>query len=64
MTSMKKALAVGVLTLAAFGAAAAPALADNHAPVPPHALVAPDNHAPVIPMDNHAPVAPLDSHTP
>ncbi|MDT0460547.1 hypothetical protein RM550_33310 [Streptomyces sp. DSM 41527] len=64
MTLTKKTLVVGALALAAFGGAAAPALADSHTPAPPNPAVAPDNHIPVIPMDNHAPIAPLDSHTP
>ncbi|MFI2260600.1 hypothetical protein [Streptomyces tubercidicus] len=64
MIYTKKTLVVGALALAAFGGAAAPALADSHTPAPPNSAVAPDNHIPVIPMNNHAPVAPLDSHTP
>ncbi|KOG39019.1 hypothetical protein [Streptomyces decoyicus] len=64
MTYKKKALIVGALALSAFGGATAPALADSHTPAPPHSVVVPDNHMPVIPSDSHLPLAPLDSHTP
>ncbi|MFG2829882.1 hypothetical protein ACGFWI_20850 [Streptomyces sp. NPDC048434] len=64
MTYTKKALAVGALTLVAFGGAAAPALADSHTPARPHSAMVLDNHAPVTPQDRHTPVIPLDSHTP
>ncbi|MEW1753356.1 hypothetical protein ACIQU1_25540 [Streptomyces angustmyceticus] len=64
MTNMKKAFAVGALTLVAFGAAAAPALADSHTPTPPHTAFVLDNHLPVSPPDSHTPLIPLDSHTP
>ncbi|MGI5258430.1 hypothetical protein [Streptomyces angustmyceticus] len=64
MTYMKKTLAVGALTLVAFGAAAAPALADSHTPTPPRTAFVLDNHLPVTPSDGHTPLIPLDSHTP
>ncbi|MEU6575515.1 hypothetical protein [Streptomyces sp. NPDC046805] len=51
MTRPRKFLAAAALVLGATSVAASPALADNHAPVPPGAEA-------VAPADNHAPVPP------
>ncbi|MYT31071.1 MULTISPECIES: hypothetical protein [unclassified Streptomyces] len=73
MTRTRKSLAVAAITMAALGAAAAPALADHHIPSPPNSVTAQDSHAPVTPLDNHMPVAskgghaglsPMDNHMP
>ncbi|GGW99683.1 hypothetical protein ACH4YO_10295 [Streptomyces noursei] len=73
MTRTRKSLAATAIALAALGGAAAPALADHHAPSPPNSVPALDRHAPIAPLDHHIPLAPqgdqarlapLDHHIP
>ncbi|MBO1337116.1 hypothetical protein [Streptomyces sp. VRA16 Mangrove soil] len=51
MTRTKKILVTAAMVVGVAAGAAAPAMADNHAPVAPQ-----DSHATVVtPQDNHAP---------
>ncbi|MFD8549820.1 hypothetical protein [Streptomyces sp. NPDC059649] len=74
MTRAYKAVLLTALTVAAAGAAAAPAMADSTRPVSGHVSTF-DHHAPITGTqvtsgtadalgDNHQPVAPADKHTP
>ncbi|GCD36942.1 hypothetical protein OEIGOIKO_04723 [Streptomyces chrestomyceticus JCM 4735] len=73
MSCIKRTLVTLAFATAVTGAAAVPALADNHRPTPVSSSIAGDNHRPIsadrsVAPDNHRPdadtVAPLDNHRP